>query len=287
MSDSTGPIAEETVRAPAPELRGAVDRLVGYRLAGHEPGLHAGLPSPSITFIVSFDERLTLSVLPDGRARTVQHWAMVSGLHERPAQIVHDGNQHGIQLDVSPLHARALFAMPAAALAHQVAPLDEVLGAHGDELVDRLATAPTWDERFDELHRVLSTRLDEVDRTGAPAVRPELVHAWARLCDDGAPVTTVADELGWSRRHLRTQCRDEFGLNPSTLARIARFHRAQRWVRSHPEDPLAVAAAWCGYADQSHMSREWTELAGAAPRTWLRDEQFPSVQDPDRLPVPR
>ena len=259
---------------------------MGYRLAGHRPGTHAGLPSPSITVIVSFDDPLTLSVLPDGSAAPVSMWAMASGLHDVPAQILHDGNQHGVQLDVSPLHSRAVFGMPAAALTRQVAPLDELLGDHARELVDRLDANDDWESRFDALDDVLAARLDEVERrsraTVGAVVRPELVHAWTRLCDDGAPVETVAGELGWSRRHLRTQFRAEFGLNPSTSARVARFHRAQRWVRSHPEESLAVAAAWCGYADQSHMTREWSELAGAPPRSWLRREEFPSVQDHER-----
>ena len=285
MSESTATTSESVLQVPPPELRGVVERVIGYRLAGHAAGTHAGLPSPTMTFIVSFDEPLTLSVLPDGRAEPVAHWAMVSGLHDRPAQIRHDGNQHGIQLDVSPLHTRALFGMPSGALSRQVAPLSEVLGHRGDELVDRLAATPSWDARFDVLVEVLASRLDDVDRHAHDdaAVRDELVHAWTRLCDDGAAVAVVAAELGWSRRHLRTQFRDEFGVNPSTLARVSRFHRAQQWVRAHPDDSLAVAAAWCGYADQSHMSREWSELAGAAPRTWLRNEQFPSVHDNERV----
>ncbi|MDQ2677492.1 MAG: helix-turn-helix domain-containing protein [Actinomycetota bacterium] len=287
MSD-TAPVSEQVARTASPTLRGAVERTVGYRLLGHPAGTHAGLPSPTITVVVSFDDPLTLSVLPDGRKGPLSMWAMASGLHDTPAQILHDGNQHGVQLDVSPLHSRALFGMPAAALTRQTAPLAELLGGHDVELADRLEASASWGTRFDILDEVLSARLDEVDRNRrrhGTEVRPELVHAWTRLCDDGAPVSVVADELGWSRRHLRTQCRAEFGLNPSTLVRIARFHRAQRWVRSRPEESLAVAAAWCGYADQSHMTREWSELAGAPPRTWLRDEQFPSVQDHERAEV--
>ena len=281
----TAPVSEQVARSASPRLRDAVQRMVGYRLAGHRPGTHAGLPSPTITVIIAFDEPLTLSVLPDGRPEPVTMWAMASGLHDRPATILHDGNQHGVQLDVSPLHTRALFGVPSGALCRQVAPLDELLGDHASELLDRLDTSAGWGDRFDVVDAVLSARLDELDGRRGGEVRHELVHAWTRLCDDGAPVATVAEELGWSRRHLRAQFRTEFGLNPSTVARVARFHRAQHWVRGHPEESLAVAAAWCGYSDQSHMTREWSELAGSPPRSWLRDEEFPSVQDHERVEI--
>ncbi len=276
-------IAEHVERTAAPQLRGIADRVVGYRLAGHPAGVHAGLPSPTMTFIVSFDDPLTLSVQPDGSTVRSDHWAMVSGLHDRPASILHDGNQHGIQIDVSPLATRALFGLPAGALARQAVSLDDIVGPHGAELVDRLAASSSWSARFDVVDHVLTGRVAalERDRHGADPVRWQLVRAWTRLSDDGAPVADVAAELGWSRRHLRNRFRDEFGINPSTLTRISRFHRTQRWIRSHPAGSLAEVAARCGYADQSHMSRDFSEFAGASPRSWLRDEQFPSVHDVD------
>ena len=38
-------------------------------------------------------------------------------------------------------------------------------------------------------------------------------------------------------------------------------------------------AAVCGYADQGHLARDWSDLAGCPPTTWLREE-FPFLQDP-------
>jgi AraC-like DNA-binding protein len=37
-------------------------------------------------------------------------------------------------------------------------------------------------------------------------------------------------------------------------------------------------AAVCGFYDQAHLNREWRELAGCSPTTWLAEE-LPSVQD--------
>jgi hypothetical protein len=34
----------------------------------------------------------------------------------------------------------------------------------------------------------------------------------------------------------------------------------------------------CRYADQGHLARDWSELAGCPPSTWLREE-FPFLRD--------
>ena len=43
-------------RLPNPRLRPFVANYTGYRMAGFEPGTHAGLPSGTLTMIVAFDE---------------------------------------------------------------------------------------------------------------------------------------------------------------------------------------------------------------------------------------
>ena len=92
----------------------------------------------------------------------------------------------------------------------------------------------------------------------------------------------VADEVGFSRRHLTGLVRAECGLSPKQFQRIARFQRACRLVRAGC--PLAAIAVECGYADQAHLTRDWTALAGCSPRAWMRRElsfvqDFPIVSD--------
>ena len=99
-------IAEHHVRRPLALLRPYAESYTGYHYAGFEPGVHMGLPSRHVTFIISFDDRLELTVLPDGRHRPTTFDAMVGGLHTTPAVIRHDGNQHGIQLHLTPAGAR-------------------------------------------------------------------------------------------------------------------------------------------------------------------------------------
>ena len=74
--------------------------------------------------------------------------------------------------------------MPAGALAWSVVDLEDVLGRPGGELVDRLAGAPTWADRFAVLDAVLARR-----RGAARGPRPpEVARAWDRLVASGGTV---------------------------------------------------------------------------------------------------
>ena len=278
MATVPTPVVESVVHEPA-DLAPAVTRCTGYRMTGFAAGRHAGLPSPSLTLIVSFDDPLTLSRLPDPCASPVRHWTMIGGLHTRPATIEHDGNQHGIQLDVTPLGARMLLGRPAADLCEGVVALDEVLGPLATELHDRLCALEPWSARFELLHELLRRRVAQLDVR--VTTRRELRWAWNQLCGGATGVEALADELGWSRRHLSAQFRDEFGVSPRTMVRIVRFDRARRLLGAEPSQrpTLADVAHRSGYADQAHLSREWVRLAGTTPTSWLADEEFPSVQD--------
>ncbi len=262
---------------PQPRLSPLVADYTGYRIEGAEPGVHHGLPSRHLTFIVTLSGTVDLATMPDSTQPPASFVALAGGLHSTPALIRHDGHQHGIQLSLTPLGARVLLGLPAGELATTVVDLDTLLGPIAGELVDRLRSACTWTERFLELDRALTRIAGQRERDG-PA--PELGWAWRRLtaCHGRVGVGTLATEVGWSRRHLGERFRREFGLAPKVAGRVMRFEVTHRMLRAAARPGLAEVAARCGYADQAHLTREWRELAGCTPSTWLADE-LPYVQD--------
>jgi AraC-like DNA-binding protein len=60
---------------------------------------------------------------------------------------------------------------------------------------------------------------------------------------------------------------------------VLRFERARAALASGRHATLADVAAVAGYFDQAHMTRDWRDLAGCSPSTWLAEEELPSVQD--------
>ncbi len=265
-----GEVVPEGFRAPAPALRGLVS-YHGYDLRGLAPGRHRGLPSPYLTFVVTFGPDLELERPDGGRDRFA---ACVGGLHEVAERIVHDGRQSGVHLTVHPLAARALLGLPASELATITVGADDVLGVPGRELAARMADTEDagWDARFAALDDVL-LRLLKRDATVPGA---ELRHAWRALTAPGASgVGELAREVGWSGDHLGRRFRAEFGVGPKVAARMARFDRARRDVaRRAAAGSLALAdvAAVHGYADQAHLAREFRALAGCSPSRWVEEE---------------
>jgi AraC-like DNA-binding protein len=275
------PALEAAVRAPAAPLRAFVDRYIGYRQEGVPPYLHRGLPSGHLTLIISLAGPLVVAgpgsltppfpeVGPPSRG-WLESSATVAGLHAAPAVIRHDGHQFGVQIELTPLGARALLGLPAAELATTVVGLGDVLGPRAAELRERLAEAGDWPGRFTVLDRLLGRlAANGTYREGPPAV----ARAWQRLVEarGAVRVRDLAAEVGWTRRHLATSFQDELGLSPKLAARVLRFERAVRLLRGDGGRGLADVAGAAGYFDQAHLTRDWKEFAGCTPSTWVSEE---------------
>ncbi len=239
-------------------LRGYVDRYVGYRLQGYQPGMHRGLPSRQLTFIVRLDE-------PS---------AIVAGLRTSAALLPHDGSHHGIAIELTVRGARALFATPSGALTGSVADLHDLLGSKARLLLTRLAASTSWEHRFAILDHVL---LSSLDPRREPA--PEVVYGWNVLTTalDWPSTESLANTVGWSRRHFTEMFHREVGLPPRQLLRIIRFERSCGLVRSTPRAAMTEIALNAGYFDHAHMLHEWHALAGCRPDEWMAEELL-SVQ---------
>lgn len=254
---------------PSAGLRPFVGFYTGYRQAGLAPARHRGLPSPYLTLIFTIDDPLDVAAHPDPRQPAGRYDALIGGLHLAPAVITHPGRQSGVQVALRPLGCRALFGLPAAELAGADLDAADVLGALPvDEIRDRLRSAPDWPSRFAVVDEALLRRL----RDDPPGALPEIAYACRRLlAGSPVPVAAVATEVGWSPRYLTDRFRAEVGLRPKEAARVARFDRARRALG--PATRLADLAAEHGFADQSHLVREFRAFAGCAPTTWLADER--------------
>lgn len=262
--------------APVPPvLRAHVLGIVGYDMAMPRPGVHIGMPSTSLTFVLPIGEPLDVGWGGVAGSRA-ERWSTVSGLHTGPAEIHYGRRQAGLQLALSPLGSRALFGVPAGELAREIVTLEEAVPSMAD-LPERLDACPDWAGRLALVWRQL---VDALVRTGEPTVRAEVGRALAGLTR-GASVQRVADDVGLSRRHLGTLVREECGVSPQEFHRIARFEASRSRLSADARvgrPSIADVAAATGYADQAHLTREWRSLAGCTPTAWLREE-FPFLQD--------
>ena len=194
-------VIDESVRQlPAPSLRPFVEWYAGFRQAGVAPARHRGLPSPSLTFILTLDDPLVVAAHSDPRQPPEEYSTLLGGLHTAPALITHEGRQSGIQLALTPLGARVLLGVPAGQFAGLDVDASAVLGRFAGELRERVGEQETWTGRFGVLDTILGERAGAAEC--AVCVRPEIGYAWRRLraVSGAVRVSAIAAETGWSER---------------------------------------------------------------------------------------
>jgi AraC-like DNA-binding protein len=161
--------------------------------------------------------------------------------------------------------AGAALGLPAGELIDASPALEDVWGAAGREIAERVGEAATPVAQL----RALAAAVRE--RLAAPP--DDLVRA--------AASGVARHELGIGDRQLRRRFGDAVGYGPKTLERILRFQRFLTLARAATttgdgaspagdgEASLARLALDAGYADQAHLTRESSRLAGLPPAALL------------------
>jgi len=237
------------VRRPPPALSDSVRAYYSYREARAGRVVRRKVPGGCVAVVIGFEQPL----LVNGR----KHTSFIAGMHDGPSITQQAGVQHGLQVDLTPLAARALTGVPMHQLTNEVVPLADIPGRwHAEEL----AEATTSQRRFELLDALIATRLAD-----APMPDPAVAWAYQRLTASQGRITIsqLVEETGWTRQHLAELFRDQVGLTPKVVARVLRFEHAVTLLSALP---LADVAAVCGYADQAHLNREFRDLADCTPR---------------------
>jgi AraC-like DNA-binding protein len=253
---------------------GPIARLCGYRERSVDVVARTMPAGSLVPLIISFGDALDLDYPGD---RAERRTSFAAGLHPGPATTRFQGGQFGLQVDLTPLGAFQVLGIPGVELAHQAVPLDALTPWLGVDLADRLASARSWAERFALVERTLLARWAD-----NPEPDPMVGWLWRRLeqTRGRASIAALVAETGRSHRHVTTRFTQQVGLTPKAAAGLLRFEHAARAI---PKLPLADAAFATGYADQSHLTREFVRHAGAPPAAWLASldpATVDFVQDP-------
>jgi AraC-like DNA-binding protein len=185
--------------------------------------------------------------------------AVLTGAEDRAVVIDTADQRRGLSVEFTPGGAAAFFGLPLGEVTGQLVGLNELWGADGAGLRDRLLEVAGPRRQAAVLEDVLARHL-----AGSPRHGPAVGHAAAELAR-GRRVRDVAGELGLSPRTFTRRFRDHTGLTPKRFARIQRLQRVLATVE--PGRPLnwATLAARHGFCDQAHLIDDFRDLTGVTP----------------------
>ena len=257
----------ELVRCrPDERLAPYVLEYQGYREWGSTAVRRVEFALPAAVVIMNFGPAWRLG---DGHApgRMTRYGSFIAGMYSTYAISENTGASHCLQFNLTPIGARRLFGIPMHALSERIVDFADVMGRDGERLEAQIAEAPDWERLFDILELFLLRRIGEAEPV-CGAVR----HAWRRLNDTGGtvPVTALAAELQWSRKHLASRFHADIGLPPKTVARLLRFRRAVDRCAAAPSSRWSEVALDAGYFDQAHLIRDFRQFAGMTPVDFQR-----------------
>lgn len=237
-----------------------------------------GRSSPGVPETVVPDGCTELIVHLGGRFRRIgedgvsaaQPRVFLVGPMTRPLRLQTPGQVRTIGIRFRPGGVGALTRTPLSDLADRDVPLEDLVGAaSAGRFAERLAQAAgdpgilrTVEQLFAEPGR----------RPSFPD--PAVLHAIREIlrCRGRVNVDDLAATCGPSRRSLERRFDSAVGMSPKRLARIVRFQRVFREARAAGPAEWVDVALRCGYADQSHLIRDFRELSGAPPAAFLDGE---------------
>jgi AraC-like DNA-binding protein len=254
----------EVIRWPAsPRVAHLISNISFYRERGLGLTMfrHAAPLALPLVLNLGTPFRIALGRQP-GRADYQPSFA--AGLFPGPVLIESDGRAECLQIDFTLLGAYRFYGGAVSSLTAQMVSIEDVLGREGRRLSERVAESASRQRRFEIIedfifHRAVHEPSSEI------ASALDILEKSA----GSARVHGIATGIGWSRKHLSRRFVNEIGLPPKTLALMLRFHRACTLARTGAGGWAAVAAE-AGYADQAHLTRDFSVLAGETPAGWAK-----------------
>jgi len=211
----------------------------------------------------------SVRTLPEGCADLMfdlgnQPRAWLSGPRTRARVFEHVGPVEMLGAQLQPGVARLLTSTPARELLDATLPLERMLpgGARAvPALLERLVSVPDTSARCAELNRFL------LERFAGAAVDPRISRAVEHIIEraGSADVTELARAVAASPRNLTRLFHAWVGTSPKLLSRMVRFQNVLGHLASGANLDWAALAAELGYADQSHLIRDFSDFAQLSP----------------------
>jgi len=192
--------------------------------------------------------------------------AIVQGPFDRVGVRGVEGASAVVGVHFTPAGAAAFLGGALPALRNRTELLEDLWGPSARDLREHLQAAPSPQHALQRLDRHLRHRLRDAEPPD-----PLAAFAIAAFSSDPgrATVKPVQRASGCTPARFIHRFEQAVGLTPKRFARVLRLGALlPELVRCGPRDWAQVAAG-AGYFDQSHLIREFRQLAGMAPGAYV------------------
>ena len=206
-------------------------------------------------------------IFPDSNVKLVFRFSLTAcrmvlmGSVSEKATVEIDGASDYFGFRFRPAQAPRLVAISTSELVDSYADIYEVNGESIRSLANRLLATSNHTERQQIME-------DAVRGCLIPLVSDQRCRRASSLLDDHGGQLTIkelAGKVGIHVRSLERLFQAELGLSPKRMMRLIRVRKLMIQIHEGTFNTLADLAHACGYADQSHMIREFKQLTGHLP----------------------
>jgi len=248
-------------RAPTPDLAPWIARLYATIVDAPEGYyLESGLFND--TTVVRMQLRGEWTALTADGTKRLGRAALVFGPHSRLMPVSVTGSFVSIGVALRPGTGHALMGRHAGDMVDRLVTCEE-FGLPGEMAMTALASTRSPEDAV----QVLETMFGQFVEVSGGA-RPDPISArfeTLSFTDPSYSVAQFSEECGISPRQLERIVRRDFGMPPKQVLRRARALDMASHLRG-VADEAEAAELGLRYYDQSHLTREFTELFGMSPR---------------------
>ncbi len=181
-----------------------------------------------------------------------------------------EGAGHVLGVKFRPGGFRPFVDRPVAELADQVVPAADVFGPDTDRVNQLVLRDPEEPALISHVDSFLLARLPAPD-----PVAEEVAAMVAHITTASGlyRVNQVAEAFDVSVRRLQRLFHEYVGASPKWVLRRARLHEAAERADRGTDIDWAALAAELGYADQAHLTRDFTAAVGTSPARYVGERR--------------
>ena len=232
------------------------------------PGPHLQerlLPQAQAAMILNLRDE-PIAIYEDAGGAQTYGTAAFSGARSNCFTIDSNQQERVIGVQFAPGGAFPFFRMPMSELEDASFDMTDLWGKEAGWVRERVLAAATPRAMLEVLERCLMEILKAPDKLHSSVI---YMASELDICDGPARVRTVTGRIGLSQRRLTQLFHEQVGVSPKTFHRVRRFQHTLQRLRGVRDVDWADLAVECGYYDQAHLSRDFRQIAGMTPSTYL------------------